>query len=152
VHFQKCGYLFVNQVKLRLQYNSIRFRLKRSEVEQFARTGRVEEKIISGSSDNQMFGYVLESTEKVSSLKATVRPGAIIVRVPPEAVTRWSSTDQISIEGEQAVDNQTSLRILIEKDFACIDGTDEQNVDTFPNPLIEERKLSEISAERGFSR
>jgi len=152
VHFQKCGYLFFNQVKLRLQYNSIRFRLKRSEVEQFARTGRVEEKIISGSSDNQMFGYVLESTEMVSSLKATVRPGAIIVQVPPEAVTRWASTDQISIEGEQAVDNQTSLRILIEKDFACIDGTDEQNVDTFPNPLIEERKLSEISAERGFSR
>jgi hypothetical protein len=151
VHFQKCGYLFFNQVKLRLQYNSIRFRLKRSEVEQFARTGRVEEKIISGSSDNQMFGYVLESTEKVSSLKATVRPGAIIVRVPPEAVTRWSSTDQISIEGEQAVDNQTSLRILIEKDFACIDGTDEENTDTFPNPLAEERKLSEITPEGRFA-
>ena len=40
---------------------------------------------------------------------------------------------------------------LIEKDLACIDGTDEQNADTFPNPLIEESKLSEISAERGFS-
>lgn len=146
MHFQKCDYLFDNQVKLRLQHNSIRFRLKRSEVEQFARTGRVEEKIISGSGDNQMFGYVLESTEKVSSLKATVRPGAIIVQVPPEVVMRWASTDQIGIEGEQAVDNQTSLRILIEKDFACIDGTDEQNADTFPNPLIKERKLSEISS------
>ena len=145
MHFQKCDYLFDNQVKLRLQHNAIRFRLKRSEVEEFARTGRVEEKIISGSSVNQMFGYALESTEKVSSLKATVRPGAIIVQVPPETVMRWASTDQIGIEGEQAVDNQTSLRILIEKDFACIDGTDEQNADTFPNPLIEERKLSEIS-------
>jgi hypothetical protein len=146
VHFQKCDYLFVNQVKLRLQHNSIRFRLKRSDVEQFARTGRVEEKIISGSGDNQMFGYVLESTEKVSSLKATVRPGAIIVQVPPAVVMRWASTDQIGIEGEQAVDKQTGLRILIEKDFACIDGTDEQNADTFPNPLIEVRKLSEISS------
>ena len=139
-------------MKLRLQYNSIRFRLKRGEVEQFARTGRVEEKIISGSGDHQAFGYVLESAGKISSLKATLTPGAIIVQVPPEAVTRWAFTDQIGIEGEQAVDNQTSLRILIEKDFACIDGTDEENADTFPNPLIEEeRKLSEISPERGFS-
>jgi hypothetical protein len=33
------------------------------------------------------------------------------------------------------VDNETSLQILIEKDFACIDGTDQENADTFPNPL-----------------
>ena len=138
-------------MKLRLQFNSIRFRLKRGEVEQLARTGRIEEKIISGRGDDQTFGYVLESTDKVSSLNTVLRPGAIIVQVRPEAVLRWASTDQISIEGEQPVDNQTSLRILIEKDFACIDGTDEQNADTFPNPLTEERKLSEISSERGFS-
>ena len=48
---------------------------------------------------------------------------------------RWASGDQIGIESEQLVDHQASLRILIEKDFACIDGTDEQNADTFPNPL-----------------
>jgi hypothetical protein len=72
-------------------------------------------------------------------------PRAVIVQVPPDTV-RWASSDQIGIEGEQAVDNQTSLRILIEKDFACIDGSDEQNADTFPNPLIEERKLAEISS------
>jgi hypothetical protein len=35
-------------MKFRLQFNSIRLRLKRSEVEQFARIGRVEERIISG--------------------------------------------------------------------------------------------------------
>jgi hypothetical protein len=122
-------------VKLRLQFNSIRFRLKRSEVEQFVRTGRVEEKIIVGSREDGVFQYVLESTESVSSLKATVTPGGIIVQVPPEEATRWVFTDQISIEGQQPIDNQKSLRILIEKDFACLDGTEEQNADTFPNPL-----------------
>ena len=138
-------------MKLRLQCNSIRFRLKRSEVEEFARTGRVEEKIVSGSGDEETFGYVLESVDAVSSPRATLKPRSIIVQVPPDAVMRWVSTDQIGIEGEQLVDNQTSLRILIEKDFACIDGTDEENADTFPNPLAEERKLSEISPEGGFS-
>jgi hypothetical protein len=138
-------------VKLRLQFNSIRFRLKRGEVEQFSRTGRVEEKIGLGTGDDETFRYILESTGAVSTLRAVSTPRAIIVQVPPDTVMRWASTDQIGIEGEQAVDNQTSLQILIEKDFACIDGTDEQNADTFPNPLIEERKLSEISSERGFS-
>ena len=48
---------------------------------------------------------------------------------------KWASTDQIGIEGEQPVIHQANLQILIEKDFACIDGTDDENVDTFPNPL-----------------
>ena len=138
-------------MKLRLQFNSIRFRLKRSEVEQFAQTGRLEEEIFLGAGGDEIFRYILESTGAVSTARALLTPRAVIVQVPLEAVTRWASSDQIGIEGEQAVDNQTSLRILIEKDFACIDGTDEQNVDTFPNPLVEERKLSEISPERRFS-
>jgi len=62
-------------------------------------------------------------------------PRAVMVQVPPDAVMKWASTDQIGIESEQPVVHQASLRILIEKDFACIDGTDEQNADTFPNPL-----------------
>jgi hypothetical protein len=111
----------------------------------------VEEKISLETGDNGTFRYILESTGAISTPRAVLTPRAVIVQVPPDTVKRWASTDKISIEGEQAVDNQTSLRILIEKDFACIDGTDEQNADTFPNPVIEERKLSEISAERGFS-
>jgi len=122
-------------VKLRLEFNSIRFRLRRSEVEEFARTRRVEEKIISGSGDDKTFRYVLESADSVSSVSATLTPHSILVQVPPEAVTRWASSDQIGIESEQLVEHQTSLRILIEKDFACIDASDEQNADTFPNPL-----------------
>jgi hypothetical protein len=122
-------------VKLRLQFNSIRFRLKRSEVEQLARTGRVEEKILIGSGDDETFDYVLESTAAVSLPIATVTARGIVVQVPSHEVMRWASTDQVGIEGRQPVDNETSLQILIEKDFACIDGNDRENADTFPNPL-----------------
>ena len=122
-------------VKLRLQFNSVRFRLKRGEVEQLARTGRVEEKILIGSGDDETFDYVLESTAAVSSPIATVTARSIVVQVPSKEVIKWASTDQVGIEGRQPVDNETSLQILIEKDFACIDGNDEENADTFPNPL-----------------
>ena len=122
-------------VKLRLQFNSVRFRLKRGEMEQLARTGRVEEKILVGSGDDETFDYVLESTAAVSSPRATVTARGIIVQVPSDEVMKWASTDQVGIEGRQPADNETSLQILIEKDFACIDGNDEENADTFPNPL-----------------
>ena len=122
-------------VKLRLQFNSVRFRLKRGEVEQLARTGRVEEKILVGSGDDETFDYLLESTAAVSSPIASVTARGIIVQVPSDEVMKWASTDQVGIEGRQPADNETSLQILIEKDFACIDGNDEENADTFPNPL-----------------
>jgi uncharacterized protein DUF7009 len=122
-------------VKLRLQFNSVRFRLKRREVEQLARTGRVEEKILIGSGEDETFDYVLESTAAVSSPSATVTARGVVVQVPSHEVMKWASTDQIGIEGRQPVDSKTSLRILVEKDFACVDGTDGENADTFPNPL-----------------
>ena len=104
-------------------------------MDQFAQTGRLEEQIFLGTGGDEIFRYVLESTSAVSITKAVLTPRAVIVQVPPEAVKRWASSDQIGIESEQPVAHQATLRILIEKDFACIDGTDEENADTFPNPL-----------------
>jgi hypothetical protein len=122
-------------MKLRLQYNSIRLRLKRSEVEQFARLGRVEERIVLGSSHDANFHYTLEAASAVPSLEVVVTARSIIVRVPIRDAVRWASTDEVSIEDRLSVGGPVTLRILIEKDFACLDGTEEQNADSFPNPL-----------------
>ena len=54
-------------MKLRLQFNSIRLRLKRSEVDRFIRTGRVEERIMSGAGDQECFHYLLEASDSVSA-------------------------------------------------------------------------------------
>jgi hypothetical protein len=122
-------------MKLRLQSNSIRLRLKRSEVNRFLRTGRVEEKILSGTGDQESFHYLLETNDAVSAPKGAISPGGVVVQVPTADALKWALTNQIGIEGEQAIDSKTSLRILVEKDFACLDGSEEQNADTFPNPL-----------------
>jgi hypothetical protein len=122
-------------MKLRLQPNSIRLRLKQSEVDRFLRTGRVEERIVSGTDDQESFRYLLETNDAVSAPKGSIAPGSVIVQVPTADALKWALTNQIGIEGEQTIDGKTSLRILVEKDFACIDGSEEQNADTFPNPL-----------------
>lgn len=122
-------------MKLRFQSNSIRLRLKRSEVEQFKRTGRVEETIVLGK--GAAFHYVLESSRHVTALEGHLTTNGLLVQVPADAATRWTSGDEVGIESSQPVGKQTRLQILIEKDFACLDRSEEENLDTFPHPLSE---------------
>ncbi len=121
-------------MKLRLQSNSLRLRLKQGEVERLVKTGRVEEKIVMGSSPEETLQYVLESSEAISGPQAWLKKNKILVQVPPASVSRWALSDEIGIEAMITVaDGQ--LQVLIEKDFACLNGTEEQNADAFPNPL-----------------
>jgi hypothetical protein len=122
-------------MKLRLQSNSIRLRLKRGEVEQLAKTGRVEEKIIMGSGFADTFHYALQSSNAVTTPHAILETRGILVLIPVEAVSRWAAGDCVAMEANLPVGDRGQLQVLVEKDFACLTGTEEQNADTFPNPL-----------------
>ena len=123
-------------MKLRMQSNSIRLRLKRGEVDQLMETGRVEERIRFGPGNAGFFNYILEASQAVSNPKAILKAGGILVQVPTQMVSHWGSSDDVGIEVIQAAGDESSLEILIEKDFACLNGDPEQNIDTFPNPLV----------------
>jgi hypothetical protein len=121
-------------MKLRCQGNSIRLRLKRGEVDQLVRTGRVEEVIHFGKGAGGALAYRLETSPAAREIEALFRHGELVVHVPVGMASDWARGDQISLEAGQPTDG-VALQILIEKDFACLNGTDEQNVDTFENPL-----------------
>jgi len=121
-------------MKLRLQSNSIRFRLKRSEVEQLATTHRIEEAIVTGSGLGNTFRYVLEASQDVAVPQAQLEPYGVRVQLPVEAVARWASGPDVGIEADVPAGDQ-QLHILIEKDFACLTASEEENTDTFPHPL-----------------
>jgi hypothetical protein len=121
-------------MKLRMQSNSIRLRLKQREVDQLAGTGRVEESVSFGEQEN-VFRYVLEASSSATKIRAHLKAHGIFVEVPAKEVARWASGNDVGIEFFQRTDGSDQLQILIEKDFACLNGTDEQNADTFPNPL-----------------
>jgi hypothetical protein len=60
----------------------------------------------------------------------------ISLRLPKDAIARWQRPEEVSIEAEQRLDGGRSLKILVEKDFACLtprDGEDNE-ADLFPNP------------------
>ena len=122
-------------MKLRLQSNSIRLRLKRREVEQLAQTGRVEERIIFGTDPEDVFNCVLEVSRVITVPQARCQDRLVIVQVPADSVMRWASSDEVGIETSQSLGDRGQLQVLVEKDFACLNGPEEQNIDTFPNPL-----------------
>lgn len=125
-------------MKMRLQANSIRLRLKRGEVARLAETGRLEEKIIFATGPEQAFTYILETVEGRPAPHAELSNNTVHVRLSAETVRHWAATDQVGIEEHQPLSPDHCLHLLIEKDFACLDRNDEENVDTFPHPLAEQ--------------
>jgi hypothetical protein len=100
-------------LKLRIRDNSIRLRLSKTEVDTVNSDGLVRGKVQFAGSNS--FTYVLESSP------ATVKPEAHFSRV--------------SISSEQNLDEKEHLKILVEKDFACLaprEGEDES--DLYPHP------------------
>lgn len=122
-------------MKLRLQSNSVRLRLKRGEVDQLVKLGRVEEVILLGDGEDDRFVYSLESSPKIFAPQASLKKNHIAVEVPRETAVHWATSDDVGIEASLSIGGGRELRVLIEKDFACLNGNEEQNRDTFPNPL-----------------
>jgi hypothetical protein len=120
-------------MKLRMQANSVRFRLKQSEVERLVNTGLLEETISFGKGNT--FTYILEATGAVTAVQAAFKDSVVTVQIPYEVASRWAGSNEVGIEALQPAGSAGDLQVLIEKDFACLDKSAEENFDTFPNPL-----------------
>ena len=118
-------------MKLRIRGNSIRIRLTQPEVETFRADETIEESVSFSDQSESKFYYALNKTSK-DVLLASFVGGKITVSVPRKSAAQWVDSEEIAIEGTAG-----ELKILIEKDFACLTprkGEDES--DKFPNPNL----------------
>ena len=121
-------------MKLRVRNNSIRLRLTQTEVADFIAHGTVEETIEFGLTADKNLVYRLEQAA-VEIVRADFAEGKITISVPASQAENWAKTNQIGIKTEQDLGNGKMLKILIEKDFACLEpraGEDEG--EAFPHP------------------
>jgi hypothetical protein len=121
-------------MKLRLHDNTIRVRLNRSEVEQFAEAGRVEDAVDFGG--GSLLSCVLEGSH-TEAPRATLLGNVIRIELPAKDAGEWARGDRVGISGEQTLDADRRLSILVEKDFQCLHGTSDPDPDAFPNPLAD---------------
>ena len=111
-------------MKLRIRGNSVRLRLTQSEVEALAKDAFVEERTeLVGNT----FSYALKIED--GAMRASFENGILTVSVPTNEAQEWVSSDRVEMEGISG-----HVRILVEKDFACVTPRGEEDVDAFPNP------------------
>lgn len=120
-------------MKLRIRDNSVRLRLMRGEVDELREKGVVEAS--TGFPGNRSFRYSVESSPASVTPAAFFSDNRIILRLPETTVLAWSTSEQVSIEGEQVLDDGGILKILVEKDFVCLTGRDDEDEsDMYPHP------------------
>jgi hypothetical protein len=122
-------------VKLRIQGNSLRLRISKSELARFLETGGLQETVYFGTQPGSELVYILARDSVRPRLDVEASPGLVKVIVPARMACAWAESEQIGFAGEVDLGARGKLSILVEKDFACIDRSAEENVDTFPNPL-----------------
>src|SRR6185295_5642270 len=107
-------------------------RLTMPEVAALAATGRIEE--TTHFPAQRTFVYRLESSDTVAEPEAAFSDSTLTIRVPRDTLRRWHNGSDVSIEARQSLAGGHTLRILIEKDFECLDRTDESQEGTYPHP------------------
>lgn len=120
-------------MKLRIKDNSIRLRLTRTEVDALRASGIVASTTVFPG--GRELRYCVESSPASVNPAAFFSDNAVTVRLPESAVLGWAMTEQVSLPGEQLLDDGGRLQILVEKDFACLterEGEDES--DMYPHP------------------
>lgn len=128
-------------MKLRIDGDSLRLRLNRSDIEQFRQTGVCTESLRFG--EDSRLTYMLETSSELTTIVAEYRQGCIRVLVPVAIAQEWASSEQISLSSNRA--DGAGPPLLIEKDFQCLhrDSTNPNyDAEAFPNPSAgEHRKL-----------
>ncbi|HYP51189.1 MAG TPA: hypothetical protein VEQ34_09635 [Pyrinomonadaceae bacterium] len=128
-------------MKLRIRGNSLRLRLTKSEAAEIGAGRAVEETVDFGGEPSQKLIYALVPAGEVESATAVFDGGRIAVFIPKAQAAEWARSNRVGIEAEKQIGAETgsSLRILIEKDFACLDRrAGEEDADTFAHPLEKE--------------
>jgi hypothetical protein len=83
--------------------------------------------------------FVLEHNEDIRAIALRISLPEIAIVIPTREAREWRNTDQIGIYATAAHGKRGPLELLVEKDFACLDRSDEENSDAFPHPLAAEQ-------------
>lgn len=122
------------EMKLRMKGDSVRVRVAPSEVERLCREGRIEEAVRFSLQPEETLRYSITLDRGIDVPEVHFIDHEVRVLLPREAALKWAASDAVSLGGEVPLDAVTALILLVEKDFACLDVSDEENADTYPNP------------------
>lgn len=120
-------------MKVRILGNSIRLRLRQKEVCQFQESGEVREVASFGTGNTNKLSFVLKEST-CNGFKVAFRSNIVTIEVPKAICDEWTNTGLVGFEEAIDTGGGERISILVEKDFKCLDGSDAENEDAYPNP------------------
>lgn len=124
-------------MKFRCTENSIRLRLRRSEIKQLEEQQQVGEQI--GYPGGIILDYQL-SVKDQKNITASLEAGKVHIQLPATLASDWITTNQVSINHHFELPDGSKLYLLIEKDFPCKTRVDEDKADTFQELVPKEQE------------
>lgn len=126
-------------MKLRIKGNSIRLRVSRSDLATLAESNVIKDEVHFSSDPNQAWIYGIVRSRDLSAPTVAFEQNRVFVIARDEGVEKWLRTEEVGIYFSIEIGSNGRLDVALEKDFACLDRSDEDNADTFPNPHATEQ-------------
>lgn len=123
-------------MKLRVTTNSIRLRIRKSELATLSEKHKIVDSVHFPSGD--LFKFELAISNSKTEVTTEMVDKLLIVFLPQLEASNWITTEQVGIETHIELNEEEKLHILIEKDFPCKDRVDEDKLDTFQE-LVEDK-------------
>lgn len=120
-------------MKARVLGNNLRFRLRQPEVSYFQQHGKVTEVIKFVPAPTDQVCFCLEASAG-RQLTVSFKNNTITLGVPQQLAEEWTSTDRVGFHGKTDTGKGRVIEVLVEKDIACLDAPEEDNVGAYPNP------------------
>ncbi|MBO9729285.1 MAG: hypothetical protein J7623_11670 [Chitinophaga sp.] len=118
-------------MKIRLRGNSIRYRLDKTDVELLETTGKVESITHIGAGTLHFCVRGKDITDPVIKLEHD----GVHLLLPNTRLTEWYAPEQVGFELILPNTDGSELKILVEKDFKCLTERDEDESQSFDNPM-----------------
>lgn len=118
-------------MKIRIKGNSIRIRLTRTEVATLCEEGAILETTRFPSG---IFTYGVLLMDNQDSLNASLENDRIHFYLPRNMAEGWPNNETVGFEEWLHLTDDSSLHLLLEKDFQCLEVRSEDESDQYPNP------------------
>ncbi len=116
-------------MKLRTTHNSIRIRVRKSELDILKEKQIIQESIQFPS--GTLFKFALKIADNDQLVNAILEENYLLLSISKTAASQWINTNEVSIESKVNLPKDEQLHLLIEKDFPCLDRPEEDKSDTF---------------------
>ncbi len=123
-------------MKLRLAAQALRLRILRSELAALEAGGSLQEsvRLAPGALGSITYSLAVAGQEQNSEVQVVCVCGDVRVTVSRKVFARWCMPEENGIYVRVDTGTGEPLKVVIEKDFACLDSSDADNRDTFEHP------------------